>query len=58
MFKRLSLSFLLIATGLITGLVLSGRMADRDEVVALPAAEQATPATARQSARGATDRRP
>jgi Do/DeqQ family serine protease len=49
MFKRLSLSFLLIATGLITGLVLSGRMADRDEVVALPATEQATPATARQS---------
>ncbi|MCC7126688.1 MAG: trypsin-like peptidase domain-containing protein [Acidobacteria bacterium] len=46
MFKRLSLSFLLIATGLVTGLVLSGRVANRDEVVALPMEEQAPAATA------------
>jgi Do/DeqQ family serine protease len=51
MVKRISLSFLLIATGLITGLVLSGRVADRDKMIALPAAEQVTPvAAARQSA--------
>jgi Do/DeqQ family serine protease len=50
MLKQLSFSFLLIATGLITGLVLSGRVADRDEIVALPAEEQVRPVTARQSA--------
>jgi Do/DeqQ family serine protease len=50
MLKRLSISLLLIATGLITGLVLSGRVEDRDEIVALPAEEQVRPAAARQSA--------
>ncbi len=40
MVKRLSLSLLLLATGLVFGLVLSGRVADHDEVVALPASEQ------------------
>ena len=50
MLKRFSLPFLLLATGLVTGLVLSGRVADRDEVVALPAEQAATPVAARQSA--------
>jgi len=40
MIKRLSLSLLLLATGLVFGLVLSGRVAERDKVVALPASEQ------------------
>ena len=40
MVKRLSLSLLLLATGLVFGLVLSGRVAERDKVVALPASEQ------------------
>jgi Do/DeqQ family serine protease len=50
MVKRLSLSVLLVVTGLIIGLVLSGRVADRDKVVALPADEQAAPTPARQAA--------
>jgi Do/DeqQ family serine protease len=50
MVKRLSLSVLLVVTGLVIGLVLSGRLADRDEVVALPADEQAAPTPARQAA--------
>jgi Do/DeqQ family serine protease len=50
MVKRLSLSVLLVVTGLIIGLVLSGRVADRDKVVALPADEQAEPTPARQAA--------
>jgi Do/DeqQ family serine protease len=49
MVKRLSLSLLLLATGLLFGLVLSGRVADRDDVVALPASEQAA-AVPRQAA--------
>jgi Do/DeqQ family serine protease len=50
MVKRLSLSVLLVVTGLVIGLVLSGRVADRDKVVALPADEQAAPTPARQAA--------
>jgi Do/DeqQ family serine protease len=50
MVKRLSLGFLLLATGLLFGLVLSGRVADRDEVVALPGEEQASPGAPRQVA--------
>ena len=50
MFKRLSLSFLLLAAGLVAGLVLSGRMADRDQVIALPVESQVAPVAARQSA--------
>jgi Do/DeqQ family serine protease len=49
MVKRLSLSLLLLATGLLFGLVLSGRVAHRDEVVALPASGQAA-AVPRQAA--------
>jgi Do/DeqQ family serine protease len=49
MVKRLSLSLLLLAAGLVFGLVLSGRIANHDEVVALPASEQ-PPAVPRQAA--------
>jgi Do/DeqQ family serine protease len=48
MVKRLSLSLLLLATGLLFGLVLSGRVTSRDEVVALPSEEQAAPAPVRE----------
>jgi Do/DeqQ family serine protease len=44
---RFSLSLLLVATGLVSGLVLSGRVADRDEVVALPSEEQTQPVPVR-----------
>jgi Do/DeqQ family serine protease len=50
MVKRLSLALLLIATGLITGLVISGRVTDGDKVVALPTEEQAPPQAARPAA--------
>jgi Do/DeqQ family serine protease len=43
MVKRLSFTLLLLAVGLMTGLVISGRVTDRDEVVARPADEQAPP---------------
>jgi Do/DeqQ family serine protease len=49
MFKRLSLSLLLVATGIVTGLVLSGRVTERDEVVALPTETQVAPVAARQT---------
>ena len=49
MFKRLSLSLLLVATGIVTGLVLSGRVSERDEVVALPTETQVAPVAARQT---------
>jgi Do/DeqQ family serine protease len=46
MLTRLSFSILLIGTGIVTGLVLSGRVANRDEVVALPSAVEQTQAPA------------
>jgi len=47
MVKRLSVTLLLLAVGLITGLVISGRVTDHDEVVARLADEQAPPVASR-----------
>ncbi len=44
MIKRVSLMALLLATGLVAGLVLSGTAENRDEVLARPTAEPAAPA--------------
>jgi Do/DeqQ family serine protease len=43
MVKRFLLSVLLVATGLVTGLALSARVADRESVIALPADEAPPP---------------
>jgi Do/DeqQ family serine protease len=50
MLKRLSVSLLLIATGLVTGLVLSGRITYTDDVVVALPADQAPAAAAAQPA--------
>ena len=56
MIKRLSSSVLLVALGIVTGLVLSGRGAQRDDVVALPGS--VAPATVPEAPSSAEAQRP